>query len=197
MAHVRAGSSADLYRGLGACHATDRGLQLLLVRLVARGRTSEVLAGDDASLHLDRFFRRIDLGGDAEHEAAALSGDTRRLASAYCEGVNDVLARRVPWELRILGYRPEPWTIADIILMSRVVGYVALAQSQGDVERLALEMARAGVPQAHLAELCPGLVDDLDRDLVGRFGDEATLFRLAAQLEAARPWIGRRPTIAA
>lgn len=30
---------------------------------------------------------------------------------------------------------------------------------------------------------------------VGRFGDEATLFRLAAQLEAERPWTSRRPRV--
>lgn len=30
---------------------------------------------------------------------------------------------------------------------------------------------------------------------VGRFGDEATLFRLAGQLEQARPWAGKRPPV--
>jgi amidase/6-aminohexanoate-cyclic-dimer hydrolase len=31
---------------------------------------------------------------------------------------------------------------------------------------------------------------------VARFGDEATLFRLGAQLEAAQPWAARRPPLA-
>jgi amidase len=36
----------------------------------------------------------------------------------------------------------------------------------------------------------------LSVQLVARFGDEATLFRLASQLEAARPWFERRPALA-
>jgi amidase len=30
---------------------------------------------------------------------------------------------------------------------------------------------------------------------VARYGDEATLFRLAAQLEMAQPWSGKRPPV--
>ncbi|HXU64147.1 MAG TPA: amidase, partial [Polyangia bacterium] len=46
------------------------------------------------------------------------------------------------------------------------------------------------VPLAWNAEGLP-----IGSQLVGRFGDEATLFRVAAQLEQARPWRHRRPPI--
>src|SRR5438309_4139838 len=44
-----------------------------------------------------------------------------------------------------------------------------------------------------------GVAGDLPvaTQLVARYGDEATLFRLASQLEAARPWFARRPVVAA
>jgi amidase len=48
------------------------------------------------------------------------------------------------------------------------------------------------LPLGHAADGLPIAVQ-----LVGRFGDEATLFRLAAQLEAARPWFERTPPLVA
>jgi len=46
------------------------------------------------------------------------------------------------------------------------------------------------LPLVHTADGLP-----LGMQLVGRYADEATLFRLAAQLEQAHPWRGRKPRL--
>lgn len=165
---VNATNERDLYRGLGFCHARDRGLQMLLTRIVARGRVAELLKDDDETLRSDCFFRRLALGADAQAEAACIDEKTRAMVDAYSSGVNEALARRRPWELALLGYRPEAWTAEDSILCARVAGYVALAQTQGDLERLLVEMVQAGVPRPHLDALFPGLLGPLDEDLLRR-----------------------------
>lgn len=164
--HVRATSEPDLLRGLGNCHATDRGLQLVLSRIVARGRAAEVLSASDEMVELDRFFRRIDFANGAERELSKLSSRHRELLDAYVEGVNSALGRRRPWELRVLRHRPEPWTAEDSLMMARMVTYLGLAQTQGELEGWIVEMVQEGVPRALLDELFPGRLEDLDEELV-------------------------------
>lgn len=164
--HVRAQSWPDAYRGLGYVHARDRGLQMLLMRILGQGRACEQLADGDDMLALDRFFRRLNFGAETAAEIDKLSAGARCAVDAYCAGVNAAFARRLPWELRLLGYRHEPWTLADSLLVARLIGYVALAQSQGDLERLLVEMVQAGVPLGHLEALFPGVLGGLDAGLV-------------------------------
>jgi len=166
--HVRATNEGDLYRGIGFCHAVDRALQLLLVRILGQGRGCEVLDASDDMLSIDRFFRRMNFAGGAQEEIDKLSPAHRALGKAYCDGVNQALQRRLPWEFKLVRYKPEPWTLADTLLTSRLAGYVSLAQSQGDMERLLVEMVQAGVPRGHLEELFSGLLHDLDVDLLRR-----------------------------
>ncbi|WP_086819977.1 penicillin acylase family protein [Allokutzneria sp. NRRL B-24872] len=161
---VRADSELGVYRGLGIAHATDRALQMLMTRIIARGRGAEVL--DPDLVDVDLFFRKMNWQSDLAQETAALSTDARDRLDAYVVGVNHVLSRSVPWELRVLGHRPEPWTIEDIVLVSRMVGYVSLAQSQGELERWIVECVRAGVGVEHLEALFPGQLSGLDPSLV-------------------------------
>ena len=164
--HVEAPSEPDLFFGMGYVHATDRGLQMLLTRIAGQGRISELLDASDSSLEVDTFFRRMNWSGRTKGQAEALSSRARAICESYCKGANTAFARRAPWELKLLGHRPEPWTVEDILLVLRMLGYVTLAQSQGEMERLLVEMVQAGVARERLDELFPGLLQELDVDLI-------------------------------
>ncbi len=76
-------------------------------------------------------------------------------------------------------YWRRVFTFSPFTVWFNITGQPAIMLPVGQVET-------AGAPR--------GL--PLAIQLVARFGDEATLFRLSAQIEAARPWVARKPALA-
>ena len=164
--HISADHEADLYFGLGYCHALDRGLQLLLTRILGRGQAAEFLDGSDEMVKIDKFFRRMNWGGETAHHTENLTPDARAACEAYCSGINLRFSKAIPLELRLLGYQPDPWTIDDCLMLTRIIGYISMAQCQGDIEKFLIEMIQGGVSRTKLDELFPGLLGGLDEELV-------------------------------
>ncbi|MBW2215020.1 MAG: penicillin acylase family protein, partial [Deltaproteobacteria bacterium] len=163
---ITADDITGLYWGMGYCHAMDRGLQMLIMRILGQGRAAELLEGSDEMVDVDRFFRRMNWSGGVTEEAENLSTEARVACEAYCDGVNARFSESVPWELKLARVKPDAWTIGDSLLLARMSGFLTLAQSQGEVERLFVEMVQAGIGDAHLEALFPGCTDGLDRAML-------------------------------
>ena len=166
--HIRAKDTEGLYWGMGFAHATDRGIQLLLTRVLGQGRASECLDSSDEMLEIDTFFRRMNWAGTVASEVEKLEEGTLGLCEAYCDGVNAALGGRAPWELRLLGLKVDPWVVGDSLLLMRLIGWVGLAQSQGEIEQLLLAMIQAGIPDELIDDLFPGVMAEADRSMLER-----------------------------
>lgn len=194
--HIQAESLGEAYWGLGYCHAYDRGLQLLLTRILAQGRAAELLSGDDEMVDLDRFFRKMNFGAGLAAQLDLLTPETRDMLDQYCAGVNARLEEKIPWELRLLGYKAEPWTPLDSVLMTRMIGYVGLAQTEGEIERFVVEMVQSGIGREKLEALFPGLLDNLDEALLGKvtlverlIPDSVLWRRVVPSMTASNNWV--------
>ena len=164
--HVTADRPAGALWGIGYCHAVDRITQLLMMRILGQGRLCELLSDTAESLQIDQFFRRANWHNNLERQVELLDDETREQCQSYCDGVNSGLAAKKIYVLKLMGYRPDPWSIADSILIMRMTGYLTLAQSQTEVERFFVELVQAGVDPELLAELFPIDPATLDRDLI-------------------------------
>lgn len=168
IANISAQSKEAMFYAQGLAHAKDRGMQILLMRLIGQGRLAEHLDSSDNSIKIDTFFRRMNWFGNIVEEVEKLSEKSLQKINSYCAGINHVLERSRPLDLTLLGYKHEPWTIEDSILISRMVGYLTLAQSQGEIERLVIEMIQAGIRDDKLEALFPNLLNELDRELINK-----------------------------
>jgi penicillin G amidase len=194
--HVAGDDLQDLFYGMGYVHGRDRGLQMILMRILGQGRACELLESSDEMLNIDIFFRKMNWCGHMQGAPEQLTPEAVKLCQSYCNGVNQAFSEKRPWELKLIGLRPEPWRIEDILLFSRMMGYLTLAQSQGEMERLFVEMVQAGVPDEKLHELFPGILGGLDMKLLKqvRLGERivnpASLWGMAApRMMASNNWV--------
>lgn len=166
VAEIRGRDDRDLAAGLGYCHAHDRQVQMMLVRLAGQGRLCECLRSDAAMLAVDVFMRQMGFARGAARDVASLTSAARDLAEAYTRGVNTYVERHGrPFELRLVGYRPEPWRVEDTLLTIRLMSYVGLAQSQQDAEKLLVQAIQAGVSLPRLKDLFRPHLDGVDDEL--------------------------------
>lgn len=189
--HVDGKDRKEVFELMGYAHGKDRGMQVLLMRILGQGRTSELLDSSDEVLGIDKFFRRMNWAGSTSSEVGKFSPEAKETADAYNKGVNKAFAEKIPWEFKLLGYNPEPWRTEDSVLISRMIGYLTLAQSQGEMERLLIELVQAGIDEQRLNELFPGILGELDIDLIKkiklqeRIVSPASLWNIAAPVMMA------------
>lgn len=164
---IRAHSQLDQYYGLGYMHGLDRAMHIHLLRLLGRGRASAELMGSDDLIAIDRYMRWIGLFREADAEVALLPPDTLAILQAYCQGVNTAVSSHpTPLEFRLVGYQPEEWTPADVLLIAKMMGFVGLTQSQGDSEKMIIQLLRQGLDAARLKDLFPAITEEIDEAYV-------------------------------
>ncbi len=166
VSHIESKTKEDICWGIGFAHGQDRGLQILLMRILGQGRLSELLDSSEESLAIDIFFRRMGWCNKCTEEIGKLSPQAQKYLNCYCDGINAALEKKYPWEFKLMGYKPEKWQPEDIILFSRMISYLTLAQSQAEIERLLVEMVQAGIAKDLLEELFPQLLKGLDIELL-------------------------------
>jgi penicillin G amidase len=138
--HIYAGSTADLYFGLGVAVAQDRLWQMDRLRRRALGRQAEILG--DAYVASDIAHLTVGIDQIAVREAEAMDERTRSVVAAYVAGINrqiEVAGSKLPPEFHRLDYVPEPFSIRDIVAIARGIWW----SLNGRIDRIvAAEAAR-------------------------------------------------------
>lgn len=124
--HIEAQSEADLYRAQGYVQAQDRLFQMDLSRRQASGRLAEVVGA--AAVDTDKHFRTFSLRAAAEGSYDGYSDDAKEVLRLFAEGINAFREEAIdngtlPYEFKLLGYTPEPWSETDSLTIGKFMAY--------------------------------------------------------------------------
>lgn len=124
--HIEAESDADLYRAQGYIQAQDRLFQMDLSRRQASGRLAEVVG--EAAIDTDKHFRTFSLRAAAEASYDGYSDEAKEVLQLFAEGVNAYREEaidkgKLPYEFKVLGYTPEPWSEIDSLTIGKFMAY--------------------------------------------------------------------------
>lgn len=119
---IEAETDRDLAYTLGLVHMHLRGAQVSLFRMLFAGRLSEMFG--PAACEIDHLLRILDYGRAAAAIEASFPPETRAWVEAFVAGLNTYQSRApaLPPELGLLGVRPDPFTVRDIVNGARVGG---------------------------------------------------------------------------
>ncbi|PSP89904.1 peptidase S45 [Halobacteriales archaeon QS_4_66_20] len=154
-----AGVSADaepaLYYAVGYAQGADRLFQMDLQRRLFRGQLSAVVG--DVTLGSDRFHRQMAFAEAAEVTAEHVQeSEIGPLLAAYRDGVNDAMDHEeLPLECQLLGYEPDPWTVADSALIEKLIAW----QLTGSFRTLRRALVREEFGAEMADQLFPARVD--------------------------------------
>lgn len=117
---IEAEHDSDLAVALGLVHAHLRMTQIEILRRAAYGRLAEIFG--PMAIDLDHSLRVLDVTRAVPEIRAGLPEETRTWLAGFADGINAVLARggAIPEDLAALGIRPEPWSLDDVLAVSRL-----------------------------------------------------------------------------
>ena len=151
--HIFASTDHDAFFAQGYVHAQDRMFQMEFQRRTGAGRLSEMLG--KATLDTDKFLRTVGFYRAARSAFDALNPQTKAALEAYTAGINAWLAENqmLPLEFVILGVQPEPWTVYDSLVWSKMMMWDLGGNWDAELLRARLLLA-VGAKRA--AALLPG-----------------------------------------
>jgi penicillin amidase len=156
-----------LARFMGYMHAKDRQLQMMLTRLIVSGRLSETMKANEETLAIDTFMREMAFNHQSEKEVRHLTEAARSYCEAYCKGVNEYLrTHKKIFEFKLTGYNPEPWEVKDTLATIKLMSFIGLAQSQGEVEKFIIQSIKNQVDLDKLKSLFSPHLDGIDEDTI-------------------------------